>query len=50
MLATALPPKVGYDKAAEIAHTARVEHTSLRDAAMKLGHLAPEEFDQLTRP
>jgi len=50
MLVTALAPKVGYDKAAKIAHTAHVEHTSLREAALKLGYLTGEEFDQLVRP
>src|SRR5581483_11620415 len=50
MLVTALAPKVGYDKAAKIAHTAHVEHTSLREAALKLGYLSGEEFDQLVRP
>jgi len=47
---TALAPKVGYDNAAKIAHTAHVEHSSLREAAVKLGHLTGEEFDQLVRP
>jgi fumarate hydratase class II len=50
MLVTALAPKVGYDNAAKIAHTAHVEHTSLREAALKLGFLTGEEFDQLVRP
>jgi fumarate hydratase, class II len=50
MLVTALAPKVGYDKAAQIAHTAHVERTSLREAALKLGYLSGEEFDQLVRP
>src|SRR5882724_1615110 len=50
MLVTALAPKVGYDKAAKNAHTAHVEHTSLREAALKLGFLTGEEFDQLVRP
>jgi fumarate hydratase, class II len=50
MLVTALAPKVGYDNAAKIAHTAHVEHTSLREAAVKMGHLTGEEFDQLVRP
>src|ERR1700733_92739 len=50
MLVTALAPKVGYDKAAQIAHTALVEHSSLREAALKLGYLTGEEFDQLVRP
>jgi fumarate hydratase class II len=50
MLVTALAPKVGYDNAAKIAHTAHVEHTSLKEAAVKLGHLTEEEFDQLVKP
>src|SRR5881275_2838208 len=50
MLVTALAPRVGYDKAAKIAHTAHVEHTSLREAALKLGYLTGEEFDQLMKP
>ncbi len=50
MLVTALAPKVGYDKAAKIAHTAHVEGTSLREAALKLGYLTGEEFDALVKP
>jgi fumarate hydratase class II len=50
MLVTALTPKIGYDKAAKIAHTAHVEHSNLRDAALKLGYLTGEEFDQLMKP
>jgi fumarate hydratase, class II len=50
MLVTALAPKVGYDKAAQIAHTAHVEHTSLREAALKHGYLTAEEFDSLVKP
>jgi fumarate hydratase class II len=50
MLVTALTPKIGYDKAAKIAHTAHVNHSSLREAALKLGHLSGEEFDQLMKP
>jgi fumarate hydratase class II len=41
---------VGYDNAAKIAHTAHVEHSSLREAAVKLGHLTGEEFDALVKP
>jgi len=41
---------MGYDKAAEIAHTAHVDHSSLREAALKLGYLTEEEFDQLMKP
>ena len=50
MLVTALAPKVGYDKAAKIAHTAHVEHSSLRTAAVKLGYLTGEEFDEWVKP
>src|SRR6266705_2982956 len=50
MLVTALAPKVGYDKAAKIAHTAHVDRSSLFEAALKLGYLTREEFDDLMRP
>ena len=50
MLVTALTPKIGYDKAAKIAHTAHVEHSSLREAALKLGFLTGEEFDAVVKP
>ena len=50
MLVTALAPKIGYDKAAKVAHTAHVEHGSLREAALKLGFLSGEEFDALVKP
>jgi fumarate hydratase, class II len=50
MLVTALSPKVGYDKAAEIAHKAHHERLSLREAALKLGYLTAKEFDDLVRP
>ena len=50
MLVTALAPRIGYDNAAKVAHTAHVQHISLREAAMQLGHLTPEEFDALVKP
>jgi fumarate hydratase, class II len=50
MLVTALTPKVGYDKAAKIAHTAHVDRSSLREAALKLGYLTGEEFDAVVKP
>jgi fumarate hydratase, class II len=50
MLVTALTPKLGYDKAAKIAHTAHVERISLREAALKLGYLTEEEFDEVMKP
>jgi len=39
-----------HDKAAEIAHTAHHQHTSLRAAALKLGYLSEKEFDELVKP
>jgi fumarate hydratase class II len=50
MLVTALSPKIGYDKAAEIAHKAHQEHISLREAALKLGYLSAKDFDELVKP
>jgi len=50
MLVTALSPVVGYDKAAQIAHTAHVDGSSLREAALKLGYLSAEEFDKWVKP
>ena len=50
MLVTALSPKIGYDKAAQIAHKAHHEHLSLREAALKLGFLSEKEFDETVRP
>jgi len=50
MLVTALNPKIGYDKAAKLAHTALEEGISLREACVKLGYLSGEEFDAIVRP
>ncbi len=50
MLVTALSPKIGYDKSAQIAHKAHHERMSLREAALKLGYLTEEEFDEVVRP
>jgi fumarate hydratase class II len=50
MLVTALSPKIGYDKAAEIAHKAFHENLTLKEACLKLGHLTESEFDALIRP
>ncbi len=46
MLVTALAPVIGYDKAAEIAHTALHDGSSLKEACLKLGYLNAKEFDQ----
>ena len=50
MLVTALAPRIGYDKAAEIAHKAWHEDTSLLDACLALGYLSEKEFKELVRP
>jgi fumarate hydratase class II len=50
MLVTALAPRIGYDKAAEIAHVAFHENTSLLEACLKLGYLSETEFKELVRP
>ncbi len=50
MLVTALSPAIGYDKAAEIAHKADHEGTTLRAAALALGYISAEEFDRVTDP
>jgi fumarate hydratase, class II len=50
MLVTALAPKIGYDKAAEIAKAAHKNGTTLREEAVRLGYVSEEEFDSLVRP
>lgn len=50
MLVTALSPKIGYDKAAQIAHKALHEEKSLREACIELGYLSGEEFDRIVKP
>ncbi len=50
MLVTALAPKIGYYKAAEVATKAHKEGTTLRQAALGLGVLDAEEFDRLIKP
>jgi fumarate hydratase, class II len=50
MLVTALAPKIGYDNAAQVAKAAHKAGISLRDAALRLGFVTPEEFDALVRP
>ncbi len=49
MLVTALNPHIGYDKAAQIAKKAHKEGTSLREAALALGHVTDEQFTQWVR-
>ncbi|CAB1369668.1 class II fumarate hydratase [Denitratisoma oestradiolicum] len=50
MLVTALVPHIGYDKAASIAKKAHAENTTLREAALALGHVTADEFDLWVRP
>jgi fumarate hydratase class II len=50
MLVTALTPKIGYDRAAEIAKAAHSNGTTLREEAIRLGHVSAAEFDALVRP
>ena len=50
MLATALSPHIGYEKAALVAQTAAQRGTSLREACVELGFLSAEQFDELVRP
>jgi fumarate hydratase class II len=50
MLVTALNPYIGYDKAAQIAKKAHKENLTLKEAAIQLGYLTPEEFDKYIKP
>jgi fumarate hydratase, class II len=50
MLVTALAPKIGYDNAASIAKKAHHEGRTLKEVAVELGHVTPDEYDTLVRP
>ena len=50
MLVTALSPVIGYDRAAEIAHKADHDGSTLREAALSLGYISAQEFDRVTDP
>ena len=50
MLVTALAPKIGYDKATEIAKSAHKNGTTLKEEALRLQYVSAEEFDALVRP
>jgi fumarate hydratase, class II len=50
MLVTALNPKIGYYKAAEIAQKAHLEGTTLKEMAVRLGYVSPSEFDEWVDP
>ena len=49
MLVTALAPSIGYDKAAAIAKSAHKNGTTLREEAVKSGHVTAETFDEVVR-
>jgi len=50
MLVTALSPRIGYDKSAEVAHRAHHEGKTLKEACLDLGYLTAAEFDALVDP
>ena len=50
MLVTALNPHIGYDNAAKVAKKAFAEDTTLQEAAVALGLLTAEQFEEWVRP
>src|ERR1700726_2646115 len=50
MLVTALAPRIGYDKAAQIAKAAHKNGTTLREEAIRLGFVSGRDFDRLVQP
>lgn len=50
MLVTSLNPVIGYDNAAKVAKKAHKENKTLKEAAIELGLLTPEKFDEVVRP
>jgi fumarate hydratase class II len=50
MVVTALTPHIGYDKAGEIAKHAHKHNSTLKDAAVQLGHVSADDFDRFVRP
>ncbi len=50
MTVTALNPHIGYEKAAEIAKKAHKDGTNLREAALALGHVTAEQYEEWVRP
>jgi fumarate hydratase, class II len=50
MLVTSLNPHIGYDNAAKVAKKAHKEHKTLKEAAIELGLLTVEKFDEVVRP
>jgi fumarate hydratase class II len=50
MLVTALNPHIGYENAAKIAKTAHANNSTLKETAVELGLLTPEQFDEYVKP
>ncbi|HVQ81683.1 MAG TPA: class II fumarate hydratase [Pseudolabrys sp.] len=50
MLVTALAPKIGYDKAAQVAKAAHANGTTLREEALRFGFVSGAQFDRLVQP
>jgi len=50
MLVTALAPHIGYDKAAAIAKHAHKQGSTLKEAALALGHVSAADFDRWVKP
>jgi aspartate ammonia-lyase len=50
MLVTALSPVIGHDEASKVANYANANDTTLREAALALKAVSPEEFDRLVDP
>ena len=50
MLVTALNPHIGYYKAAEIAQTAHKNNSTLKETAVQLGYVTPEQYDEWMKP
>jgi fumarate hydratase class II len=50
MVVTALSPHIGYDKSAEIAKKAHHDKTTLKKAALALGHVSEDEYDRIVVP
>ena len=50
MLVTALAPEIGYDNATTVAKTAHKNRTTLKEEAVRLGHVDAETFDRIVQP
>ena len=50
MMVTALAPKIGYDKAAQIAKAAHKNGTTLKEEVVKTGLISSKEYDKIMSP